>query len=105
MKRNKIIIAALAATVAFSSCKKLLTVPETDLIAGETALSTITFAEQAVIGIYATVNVEMNILLNSVFADEVAKSEFYNAVTTHEWQYGPADVGLRDSYTGIANQY
>jgi hypothetical protein len=106
MKRKKIIIAAiLSATVALSSCKKLLTVPETDLIAGETALSTVTFAEQAVIGIYAAMNVEMNILLNSTFADEVAKSEFYNAVTTHEWQYGPADVGLRDNFTGIAIHY
>jgi starch-binding outer membrane protein, SusD/RagB family len=106
MKRNKIIIAALAASVALSSCKKLLTVPETDLIAGETALSTITYAEQAVIGIYATMNVEMNILLNATFADEVAKStEFYNATTTHEWQYGPGDVGLRDNFTGLTNHY
>ena len=105
MKRNKIIIAVLASAIAFQSCKKLIEIPETDLIVGETALQNITYCEQAVIGIYATVNVEMNILLNSVFADEVAKSEFYNAVTTHEWQYGPADVGLRDSYTGIANQY
>jgi starch-binding outer membrane protein, SusD/RagB family len=106
MKRNKIIIAAaLSLVVAFPSCKKLLTVPETDLIAGETALSSITYAEQAVIGIYAAMNVEMNILLNATFADEVAKSEFYNAVTTHEWQYGPADVGLRDNFTGIAIHY
>src|ERR1044071_6871933 len=105
MKRNKIIIAALSLSVALSSCKKLLTVPETDLIAGETALSTITYAEQAVIGIYSAMNVEMNILLNATFADEVAKSEFYNAVTTHEWQYGPGDVGLRDNFTGIAYQY
>ena len=67
MKRNKkIIIAALSLSVAFGSCKKLLTIPETDLITGETALSTITFAEQAVIGIYQAMNVEMNILLNSV---------------------------------------
>jgi starch-binding outer membrane protein, SusD/RagB family len=106
MKRNKILIAAaLSLVVAFPSCKKLLTIPETDLIAGETALSSITYAEQAVIGIYAAMNVEMNILLNSTFADEVAKSEFYNAVTTHEWQYGPADVGLRDNFTGIAIHY
>src|SRR5712675_443969 len=106
MKRNKLIIlSALSAFVGISSCKKLLTVPETDLIAGETALSTITYAEQSVIGIYAAMNVEMNILLNSTFADEVAKSEFYNAVTTHEWQYGPGDVGLRDNFTGIAYQY
>jgi starch-binding outer membrane protein, SusD/RagB family len=105
MKRNKIIIGAISLSVAFASCKKLLIVPETDLIAGETALSTITFSEQAVIGIYAAMNIEMNILLNSTFADEVAKSEFYNAVTTHEWQYGPGDVGLRDNFTGIAYQY
>ena len=106
MKLNKIIIiGVLSILIGTSSCKKLLTVPETDLIAGETAMSTITYAEQSVIGIYAAMNVEMNILLNSVFADEVAKSEFYNAVTTHEWQYGPGDVGLRDSYTGIAYQY
>jgi hypothetical protein len=105
MKRNKIIISALAAAIAFSSCKKLIEIPESDLIAGETALQSVTYCEQAVIGIYATTTVEMNILLNAVFADEVAKSEFYNAVTTHEWQYGPADVGLRDSYTGIANHY
>lgn len=106
MKRNKIIIAALSLSVALSSCKKLLTVPETDLIAGETALATITYAEQAVIGIYSAMNVEMNILLNATFADEVAKSsEFYNAITTHEWQYGPADVGLRDNFTGMAIHY
>lgn len=106
MKINKISIAVVLATcVGLSSCKKLLTIQETDLIAGETALSTVTYAEQAVIGIYQAVNPEMNILLNAVFADEVAKSEFYNAVTTHEWQYGPGDVGLRDSYTGIAWQY
>lgn len=106
MKLKKIIVAGtLSILLGTTSCKKLLTVPETDLIAGETALSTITFAEQAVIGIYAAMNIEMNILLNSTFADEVAKSEFYNAVTTHEWQYGPGDVGLRDNFTGIAYQY
>ena len=106
MKLKKIIVAGtLLILLGTTSCKKLLTVPETDLIAGETALSTITFAEQAVIGIYAAMNIEMNILLNATFADEVAKSEFYNAVTTHEWQYGPGDVGLRDNFTGIAYQY
>jgi hypothetical protein len=106
MKLNKIIIiGVLSIFIGTSSCKKLLTVPETDLIAGETAMSTITYAEQSVIGIYAAMNIEMNILLNATFADEVAKSEFYNAVTTHEWQYGPGDVGLRDNFTGIAYQY
>ena len=106
MKLNKIIIiGVLTIFIGTSSCKKLLTVPETDLIAGETALSTITYCEQSVIGIYSAMNIEMNILLNSTFADEVAKSEFYNAATTHEWQYGPGDVGLRDNFTGIAYQY
>jgi hypothetical protein len=106
MKLNKLILASsMILALGSSSCKKVIEVPETDLIAGDVALKTVTFVEQAVIGIYAAVGTEMNILLNSVFADEVTKAEFYNAVTTHEWQYGPADVGLRDSYTGIAPNY
>lgn len=106
MKLNKLILASsVILALGSSSCKKVIEVPETDLIAGDVALKTVTFVEQAVIGIYAAVGTEMNILLNSVFADEVTKAEFYNAVTTHEWQYGPADVGLRDSYTGIAPNY
>ncbi len=104
MRRNKILI-IVAAFFAFSSCKKLLEVQETDLIAGSTALKTVTYVEQAVIGAYAAMGIEMDILLNAVFADEVAKAEFYNAVTTHEWQYGPADVGLRDNYTAINPLY
>jgi hypothetical protein len=104
MKLKKILIIA-AMGVTISSCKKLLTIPDTDLLAGDVALSTVSYTEQAVIGIYAAMNAEMSILLNAVFADEVAKSEFYNAVTTHEWQYGPADVGLRDSYTAIGHTY
>src|SRR5689334_12773119 len=100
MKFSKLIITlSLLLFLVFSSCKKLLEVPDTDLIAGDVALSTVTYVEQAVIGAYATMGTEMDILLNSTFADEVAKSEFYNAVTTHEWQYGPADVGLRDNFT------
>jgi hypothetical protein len=106
MKLNKLILASsVAVALATSSCQKVIEVPETDLIAGDVALSSVTFVEQAVIGIYAAVGTEMNILLNSVFADEVTRAEFYNATTTHEWQYGAADVGLRDSYTGIAPNY
>lgn len=106
MKLNKLIlVSSLTLALGVSSCRKVIDLPETDLIAGDVALSNVTFLEQAVIGIYAAVGTEMNILLNAVFADEVAKAEFYNAVTTHEWQYGPADVGLRDSYTGIAPNY
>jgi len=106
MKLNKLILASsVAVALATSSCKKLIEIPETDLIAGDVALKTVTFAEQAIIGIYASMGTEMNILMNAVFADEVTRAEFYNATTTHEWQYGAADVGLRDSYTAIAPNY
>lgn len=103
MKRKFII--ALACFATMSSCKKLIEIPDTDLIGGDAALSQVKFVEQAVLGTYAGVSLDMNILLNAVFADEVAKGEFYNAVTTHEWQYSPADVGLRDSYTAIYPNY
>ncbi|RZK47037.1 MAG: RagB/SusD family nutrient uptake outer membrane protein [Pedobacter sp.] len=100
MKYGKIILSSL---IAFSllSCKKLLEIEETDLIGGEVALSTVASCEQGVIGAYAGIPPEMAILLNSTFADEVKKSEFYNAGTTHEWQYGATDVGLRDNFTAI----
>lgn len=104
MKLNKIfLILALAAGV--TSCRKLLDVPEDNLLAGDLALKTVTYAEQALIGAYSAVGPDMDILLNATFADEVAKSEFYNAVTTHEWQYGPSDVGLRDNFTAIGPNY
>ncbi|RYY48086.1 MAG: RagB/SusD family nutrient uptake outer membrane protein [Chitinophagaceae bacterium] len=104
MKRKHILI-ALACFTTMSSCKKLIEIPDTDLIAGNLALSQITFAEQAVLGGYAAVSPDMTILLNATFSDEVAKAEFYNATTTHEWQYGPADVGLRDNFTAIYPNY
>lgn len=104
MKRKHIIL-ALASVAVFSSCKKLIEVPETDLLAGDLALSQITFAEQATLGGYAGVNPDMGILLNATFSDEVVKAEFYNAVSTHEWQYGPADVGLRDNFTAFNNYW
>ena len=104
MKRKHILI-ALACVTAVTSCKKLIEVPDTDLIAGNVALSQVTYVEQAVLGGYAGVTPDMTILMNAVFSDEVAKAEFYNATTTHEWQYGPADVGLRDSYTAIYPNY
>jgi hypothetical protein len=50
-------------------------------------------------------NVEMGILLNSVFADEVRVAEFYNAATVHEWQYASTDISLRDSYTAFPLYY
>lgn len=83
----------------------MINIPETDLIAGEVALKTVSNNESAVLGAYAALGTEMNILMNAVFADEVVRSEFYNATTTHEWQYSSVDVGLRDSYTAIGPNY
>jgi hypothetical protein len=100
MKYGKIIFSSLV-TLSLLSCKKLLEIEETDLIGGDVALSTVASCEQGVIGAYAGIPPEMAILLNSTFADEVKKSEFYNAGTTHEWQYGATDVGLRDNFTAI----
>lgn len=87
------------------SCKKIITTNETDLIAGETALKTVGYCEQAIIGAYAATGVEMDYLINATFADEVKVAEFYNAGTTHEWQYGSTDVGLRDNYTATTPNY
>lgn len=95
-------IFALAIILSLFSCKKLLDIKETDLIAGDIALKTVTNNEQAVIGAYAALGVEMNILLNSTFSDEVKTAgEFYNAQTTHEWLYAATDVGIRDNFTAI----
>ena len=106
MKKIAYLFSLLLVVGAASSCKKLLEIKETDAIAGEKALSTVTFVEQAIIGAYAGLGVEMNIQLNAVFSDELATAgEFYNAQTTHEWQYGATDVGIRDSYTAINPNY
>lgn len=104
MKYGKIILSLLLA-FTLASCNKLLEVEETDYIGGDVAFGTITYCEQGVIGAYANIGPEMAILLNATFADEVKKSEFYNAGTTHEWQYGATDVGLRDNYTAIDALY
>jgi starch-binding outer membrane protein, SusD/RagB family len=88
------------------SCNKLLDIPETDLIAGDVALKTVTNVESAIIGAYGGVGVEMNILFNSTLSDEVATAgEFYNAATTHEWQFSATDVGIRDNFTAINPNY
>jgi hypothetical protein len=83
----------------------VINIEETDLIAGETALKTVGFCEQAILGGYSATGVEMAYLLNATFADEVKVAEFYNAGTTHEWQYGSTDVGLRDNYTATTPNY
>lgn len=104
MKRNKILIICLLFLTTIS-CNKVIDVAETDLIAGDVALKTVNNNQQAIIGAYAAMNVEMGILLNSVMSDEVRVGEFYNAATAHEWQYGPADIVLRDNFTAFPLYY
>lgn len=89
-----------------SSCSDYLEFEETDLIAGDLALKTVENNESAIMGAYGGVDNLMAVLMNSVFSDEVKTAgEFYNASTTHEWKYGPADVGIRDNYTAVDPQY
>ena len=105
MKKTYFIAAMLGLVLFNTSCRKLIEVPDTDSIAGDLALSQIGFVEQAMLGAYASITPNMNILLNATFADEVVRSEFYNASTTHEWQYGPGDIGLRDNFTALGINY
>ncbi len=104
MKYYKLIVSAVC-FFTLVSCKKLIEIEETDLIAGSIALKTVNNCEQGIIGAYAGVGVEMGILLNSTFSDEVKPAEFYNSQTTHEWAYGSTDVGIRDNFTAINNLY
>lgn len=105
MKLTKFIIGSFLAVTVFASCKKVIDVKETDFIGGDVALLTVKNNEQGIIGAYAAMNVEMGILLNSTLADEVKVAEFYNAGTTHEWQYGSTDIGLRDNFTAFPLYY
>lgn len=100
MKKNKLIIFSIL-LLSLAGCKKVIDVKETDFIGGDIALKTVANNEQGIIGAYAGLNLEMCVLLNSTLADEVRVADFYNAATTHEWQYGPADVGLRDNFTAF----
>jgi starch-binding outer membrane protein, SusD/RagB family len=102
---KKIIILSTLLFVFFTSCKKTIESVESDLIAGETALKTVSNCEAAIIGAYASMAPDMDILLNSTFSDEVRTGEFYNAQTTHEWQYSPTDVTIRDQLTAINPLY
>lgn len=105
MKSYKLIV-FLSLLLTVTSCKKIINIQETDLIAGPVALKTVTNNEQAIIGAYAALGVEMDILLNATLSDEVATAgEFYNAATTHEWQYASTDVGIRDNFTAIYPNY
>lgn len=104
MKKNKLVILAFMAA-SLGACQKVIDVKETDFIGGDIALKTVANNESGIIGAYSAMNVEMGILLNATFSDEVKPGEFYNAATTHEWQYGSQDVGLRDNYTAFNLYY
>ena len=104
MKKNKLVIFSFL-LLSLGACKKVIDVKETDFIGGDIALKTVANNESGIIGAYAAMNVEMGILLNATFADEVKPGEFYNAATTHEWQYSSQDVGLRDNYTAFNLYY
>lgn len=104
MKKIKILILSSVLVTLFS-CQKLIEIKETDFIGGDIALKTVLNNEQGIIGAYAAMNVEMGILLNAVFADEVVTADFYNAATVHEWQYGTQDVSIRDNFTAITLYY
>ena len=104
MKLYKLYFTAFCFLI-LGSCTKLINIQETDLIAGAIALKTVNNCEQGIIGAYAGIGVEMGILLNSTFSDELKPGDFYNAQTTHEWAYGSTDVGLRDNFTAINGLY
>src|SRR5687768_14542198 len=105
MKLNKLILGLLFICTLLS-CKKLLEIEETNVIKEDEALQTVEHVEQAVIAAYAAMQPEMAYLLNSTFSDEVKTTgEFYNSISTHEWQYGPEDVTIRDNFTAMSRWY
>jgi len=105
MRNNKLVIGSFLMLSLFASCSKVIDVKETDFIGGDVALKTVANVESGIIGAYASMNVTMGILLNSVFADEVRVAEFYNAATVHEWQYGSTDISIRDNFTAFPMYY
>lgn len=104
MKLYKIILSTVL-FLSIISCKKVIDIKETDLIAGDLALQTVSSNEQGIIGAYGRLSINMDILLNSTLSDEVKKGEFYNAATTHEWQYSSTDIGIRDNFLAINDNY
>ncbi|MEO5683437.1 MAG: RagB/SusD family nutrient uptake outer membrane protein [Chitinophagaceae bacterium] len=104
MKHYKILFSVVLFLSLFS-CKKLIEIKETDFIGGDIALKTVANNEQGIIGAYAGLGTEMDILLNATFSDEVKKAEFYNAATTHEWQYTSTDITIRDNFTAFLYFY
>ncbi len=101
---NKLFLSSLLLLILVS-CNKVINIKETDFVGGDIALKTVANNEQTIIGAYASSQIEMGILLNATFADEVKVAEFYNAGTTHEWQYGSTDVGIRDNFTAMTPYY
>ncbi len=116
MKRrllNILLAAVIVATTA--SCNNLLEITETDYLGGDLALRTVKNNESLLMGAYAALGAQSDIVGNGagemtiqaagVFSDELKPGDFYNAQTTHEWQFSPDDVGIRDTYTAIDNHY
>ena len=102
---NKLLI-AIAVMFVLLSCKKLIEIEDKEFVNDTNAYKTVENVEQGVIGSYAQLVPEMAILMNSTFSDEVKTAgEFYNSISTHEWQYGPDDVTIRDNFTAISNFY
>jgi len=92
--------------ITLFSCKKLTEIQETDFIDASKALKTVEYNESAIIGAYAGMQIEMGILMNGELSDELKTSgEFYNSITTHEWQYAANDIVIRDNYTAIGSYY
>ena len=56
-------------------------------------------------GAYSSYDADMAVRLNGVFSDELKAGDFYNAQTTHEWQFAADDIGIRDSYTAVDPLY
>lgn len=104
MKYFKILLSSVFFLSLFS-CQKVIEVKETDFIGGDIALLTVENNEQGVIGAYTQMNIDMSILLNATFSDEVKVGEFNNAGTTHEWQFTSTDIGIRDNFTAITPFY
>jgi hypothetical protein len=104
MKYSKLILSSFLFLTLFS-CKKLIDIQETDFIGGDVALKTVGNAEGGIIGAYAGMGIEMDILLNATLSDELKVAEFYNSATTHEWQYTSTDITIRDNFTAFNPQY
>ncbi|RYY55166.1 MAG: RagB/SusD family nutrient uptake outer membrane protein [Chitinophagaceae bacterium] len=105
MKKLSYLIFLPVLVVSMVSCKKLIEIEETDFIDESIALKTVANTESALLGAYNQFNPEFDIRLSSVFSDELKPGEFYNAASTHEWQYTSNDIGIRDTYTAITNFY